>query len=1357
MEVSAMQLRNFLSVIFLSSTLLTACGGGSEGVSLTISNASVTEGDSGTSDLIFTVSINATTNADVDVEYATSDGTATEGTDYTATSGTLTIPEGSTSAAVTVSVIGDTEVEGNETLNLTLSNPIEASLGTARATGTINDDDVADQQPTLSLSDVSIEEGDSDTTELSFTINLNPVADADVTVDYTTTDETATAGTDYTALSGTITIPAGNSSATVNVSITGDTNTEIDETFLLTLSNPSGASLGTTTSATGTITNDDTGDTGSDNDGLSAIMEVNGWEVWTDHYGLGEATFINYTVSSNPDLDDTDGDGLTDYEEFTYKTDPTLADTDGDTLTDAEEINRWLTSPTSVDTDGDARGPDHDLPPNVLLYDGFELHKNPHRTSPTLADTDGDGRTDYEEIDHPTRSPLIADIPKLDVEIVDEVDIRLDVEYAEEEGKTSEYGIEKSNGISHANSFHRDFTLGAGVEVGFTLKGKPNPFKPVEAEFSVKVSANFEHTWGWSEEQVISSQTSYSEYLSDSRTHTETASSGSMSMGIKLTNSGNMTYTISQFGITARQFQPTDSKDNSLILKTLATLTPNLESNFTLAPSSSSPVLQVQATDINASRIKELLRRPNTLFLDAAYFELENPEGLNFDFLEEVTGPRTAKVLFDFGEGYFEEYRIATNVGRDNDSKYKGITLGEVMNDVLQIKYSTKNRQELYPNATSNEKVLHSIWNPNDEKYTQTHEEPSHGFWSVVLRTNRELEESIDFEDITLHNEEELLIAYIRDADGDGLLSHEEQFYGTADKPDDLDNVSGTETIDSDGDGLLDEEEVRSEDCIHPVDETIDCAWVVNLQNGDIYAVTSDPKAADQDGDGLNDMQEKAALTDPSNPDTDQDGLNDGVDPYPLQPGRVLFVNNRAIGSADNGLTWENAYDDLQEALIDAGNVNSDEIPDNDVAEIWVAEGTYTAPDPGPVPFILMKNVGVYGGFSGTEDKREQRNSNPITNNTVLSGDLERNDDINDLTTFSDNRAPVIVANSVTGNEMTKATVLDGFTITGGYADGATDDAKNGGGIKITGGSPTLRNLIFRSNFARNRGGGLYAHNTRGMEITDCIFTENRAQQPGGNVAPGGGFFYLRESEYTDEEINQNEDADVVIKHCEFFENKGGQGIGTEISINSGNLRTLLIEDSLFEGGGLQSGINSSAVELKGGYHHINRSKFSENQAIGALRTLGSNTKLLVTHSVFWNNEGDGIRNEGDQRYIINSTISNNKQWGIKDEGRSAGLVQNSIIWGNGDPNENSGEYLGVSFENSCFDVDPELINEDRGNLRLEDDSPCIDIGSNFVDYDPFKPGFQLLPSTDLDGNPRVVDGDDDGRAEVDAGSYEFQ
>lgn len=221
---------------------------------VSISSASKSEGASGSSNLSFTVTLSKSSSTPVTVNYATADGTATAGQDYTATAGVITFSAGQTSKTVKVAVIGDTAVEPDETFTVTLSNPSGATISRATATGTIRNDDVA--LPTVSIADVGKAEGNSGTSNLGFTVTLSKAATSTVTVKYATANGTATAGQDYTTSSGTITFSAGQTSKTVNVAVSGDTAVEADETFTVTLSNPSGATISRAT-ATGTIGNDD--------------------------------------------------------------------------------------------------------------------------------------------------------------------------------------------------------------------------------------------------------------------------------------------------------------------------------------------------------------------------------------------------------------------------------------------------------------------------------------------------------------------------------------------------------------------------------------------------------------------------------------------------------------------------------------------------------------------------------------------------------------------------------------------------------------------------------------------------------------------------------------------------------------------------------------------------------------------------------------------------------------------------------------------------------------------------------------------------------------------------------------------
>ena len=210
-----------------------------------IADAGGTEGDG---DIAFAVTLDSAGTDAVTVDYATSNGTADDD-DYTATSGTLTFAAGTTSGTITVPIADDDVNEGDETFTVALSNASGAALGTAGATGTIRNRHVA---PTASISGGGGKEGDDDA--IAFAVTLDRAAAAAVTVDYATSDGSATAGEDYTATGGTLSFAAGETGKTVSVPIGDDIVNESDETFTVALSNASGAALGTA-SATGTIEN----------------------------------------------------------------------------------------------------------------------------------------------------------------------------------------------------------------------------------------------------------------------------------------------------------------------------------------------------------------------------------------------------------------------------------------------------------------------------------------------------------------------------------------------------------------------------------------------------------------------------------------------------------------------------------------------------------------------------------------------------------------------------------------------------------------------------------------------------------------------------------------------------------------------------------------------------------------------------------------------------------------------------------------------------------------------------------------------------------------------------------------------
>jgi ELWxxDGT repeat protein len=225
---------------------------------LTVPDVTVTEGNTGTSNMTFTATLSTASAYATSVDFVTADGTATAGADYQAQSGTLTIPAGTASGTVVVPITGDVIDEPNETLTLNLSNPVNATLARAQATGTINDNDTT----TMSVNNVTVVEGALGTTVLAnLAVTLSTPNSRTVTVDYATapgTTNPATDGVDYTGVSGTLTFPPGTTSLPVPVTVIGDNVDEgTSETFFLNLTNATNATLPANTHGTVTITDDD--------------------------------------------------------------------------------------------------------------------------------------------------------------------------------------------------------------------------------------------------------------------------------------------------------------------------------------------------------------------------------------------------------------------------------------------------------------------------------------------------------------------------------------------------------------------------------------------------------------------------------------------------------------------------------------------------------------------------------------------------------------------------------------------------------------------------------------------------------------------------------------------------------------------------------------------------------------------------------------------------------------------------------------------------------------------------------------------------------------------------------------------
>lgn len=223
---------------------------------VTVSSVSVTEGDSGTKTAQVTLALAAAATGTTTIAYRTVAGTATAGSDFIASTGTVSIRPGSTSGTVGVTIVGDTVVEPDETFTVEVTAVNGQAVTGVAGTVTIVNDDVAASGPPVTIANTSLPEGNFGTPVMRFTLTLAAKSTRQASVSYATSDGTARAGEDYLAAKGTVVFMPGETSKTIDVRIVGDTRVETDETLTVTLSNPSGLTLGTAT-ATGTIINDD--------------------------------------------------------------------------------------------------------------------------------------------------------------------------------------------------------------------------------------------------------------------------------------------------------------------------------------------------------------------------------------------------------------------------------------------------------------------------------------------------------------------------------------------------------------------------------------------------------------------------------------------------------------------------------------------------------------------------------------------------------------------------------------------------------------------------------------------------------------------------------------------------------------------------------------------------------------------------------------------------------------------------------------------------------------------------------------------------------------------------------------------
>jgi hypothetical protein len=381
----------------------------------------------------------------------------------------------------------------------------------------------------------------------------------------------------------------------------------------------------------------------------------------------------------------------------------------------------------------------------------------------------------------------------------------------------------------------------------------------------------------------------------------------------------------------------------------------------------------------------------------------------------------------------------------------------------------------------------------------------------------------------------------------------------------------------------------------------------------------------------------------------------------------TLFVNASQNTGADNGASWSDAFQGvagLQNAL--AAATSGD--------ELWVAQGTYLPTSTGnrAISFALKTGVAIYGGFVGNETLLAQRD--PAAHETILSADLNGDDG---SSSFGENSFHVI-----NGNSVASSAIVDGFTISGGNANGSSagNQDRGGGMLMVAGSNPTIARCVVKNNRCTFGGGAGYLLSSS-PSFTDTRFESNTGGSFGGVFDMGGSVASL-------------------IDRCVFIGNSAARAGAVEVFGSSAPKITNCLfygNTSTGSGGGGAIFISGSAPQIRNCTIVGNNS--TVNAAAGVLQT-GAGASL-GNSIVYFNNGPGGAQGSANQV----SGLAAGTTWCC---------VQGGIA-GSGN-----------------ISADPLLVNIGGGDFHLSSASPCIDAGNN-----------GLVPSgiaLDLGMNPRFVD-----------------
>ncbi len=466
---------------------------------------------------------------------------------------------------------------------------------------------------------------------------------------------------------------------------------------------------------------------------------------------------------------------------------------------------------------------------------------------------------------------------------------------------------------------------------------------------------------------------------------------------------------------------------------------------------------------------------------------------------------------------------------------------------------------------------------------------------------------------------------------------------------------------------------------------------------------------------------------------------------------QVRYVDADAAGAA-TGTSWADAFADLQSALAaaEAGD------------DIWVAEGTYTPTDGTDrlATFLLKSGVALYGGFDGTETTRVERDW--VAHETILSGDIGTPGE------KTDNSYHV-----VTGNGTDATAVLDGFTVTAAYADGAFP-RNRGGGMRNVNGSPTVRHVTLRENEARTSnfasiGAGMFNDQGSSPLLEDVHFERNVAERQSGGLGNRNG-------------------SNPTLRRVVFFENEAGV-LGGGMTNESGSAPVLIdVQFIRNRSGGWTGGLDNYQASPSL-YNVIFHGNECANYGCGMTNDTGANA--LIVNALFVGNRkldggetgAAGLQNNSSSPTLVGVTFAGNEApdglaGGLGHRGTGTVTLRNVVFWGNGtELVDEAGGALDVSHAlveggfaggTAVLDADPLFVrppspgtdatwgtpDDDYGDLRLSIGSPALDAGdaahlpADLVDLDEDDDTDEVIP-LDLDGEARVVD------AALDLGPYE--